>query len=238
MISIVLAAATAATLAPVPVDMSFKPDGRSIVFDAYEGDKRVGRHKIRFDRRGDDLIVSVAAELKGRVFFIPFTYEHRNAEVWRDGALLALNSRTEVNDRVDEVKGRRTGEGFAVQSDFGNGVYDAGIISTSWWNPGWIEDGQILNSQKGIVEDVVIRKKTQLAGGVTQIELGGKIDATLRYTAQGCLDSLDFKRPVDKRTIVYKLVARPNRAQAPDLAAEPQIAKCMVDGPQLAQAQK
>ena len=229
-------AALAAQAASLP-DMPIAADGRSIVFHAYEGDKKVGAHQIRFSRGQDGaLVVDVAATLEGRVLFVPFTYSHRNQERWRDNQLVSLASRTRTNDRIDWVAGERKAGTFAWTSSNGENSLAGPVWSTTWWKPEAVQASTLLNTQKGTLEEVVIKDRARTPAGNRQIELGGRLRVTLEYDARDCLVGLEFKRPVDGKRITYELVAQPDARKAPELAAFPRVSRCMVNQTQTAQS--
>lgn len=228
--------ATAAAVAAIPPTLpslpplSMEPDGRSYVFESYDGARKIGRHKISFHAAEGTLVVDVEVKMAGKVMMFGFDYDHRAREIWRGGALQRLQSKTTVNDRIDWVEASRVGNVVDVRSRFGSFSAPPSIIPTGWWNPGWSDDMTMLNSQKGTLEDVVIKSVEPVAGGGEEVLVRGKLNVDVTYDDKKCLAGLDFRLPVTGKQITYKLVARPQAANAPDLAKEPLIARCLTPG--------
>lgn len=227
--TLILVAATAAT-APVPPSLpplSMVPDGRSYVFESYDGERRIGQHKISFRAAEGTLVVDVEAQMAGKIMMFGFDYDHRAREVWRNGGLQRLQSRTKINSRTDWVDATRVGNEIDIRSRFGTFTAPSSIVPTGWWNPGWSDDATMLNSQKGTLENVVIKAVEPVQGGGEELLVRGKLNIDVTYDDKKCLAGLDFRLPVSGKQITYKLVARPLASAAPDLAKEPLIARCL-----------
>lgn len=227
---LIAAAAAAAPALPSLPPLTMEPDGRSYVFESYDGDRKVGRHKISFHAAEGTLVVDVEAQMAGKIMMFGFDYDHRAREIWRDGGLQRLQSRTTINNRTDWVEATRIGNEIDIRSKFGNFTAPTSIVPTGWWNPGWSDDMTMLNSQKGTLEDVVIKAVEPIQGGGEELLVRGKLDIDVTYDVKKCLAGLDFRLPVTGKHIIYKLVARPQASAAPDLAKEPLIARCLIGG--------
>lgn len=224
------AAATAAPVLPSLPPLLMEPDGCSYLFESYDGDRKVGEHKITFRAAAGTLVVDVEARMAGKIMMFGFDYDHRAREIWRDGGLQRLQSKTTLNSRTDWVDATRVGEEIDIRSKFGAFTAPASIVPTGWWNPGWSDDNTMLNSQKGTLEDVVIKAVEPMRGGGEELLVRGKLNIDVTYDDKKCLAGLDFRLPVTGKRITYKLVARPLASAAPDLAKEPLIARCLATG--------
>jgi Family of unknown function (DUF6134) len=213
------------------------PDGRTLVFDAYRSGTKIGTHTMRFRQIGPKLMVDIDIALKGKVFFIGFSYNHRNQEVWEGDQLVSLASRTESNGKVSTLTADRSADGRLALSINGTASSAAAMFSTSYWNPLTPKQAALLNSQKG---EVILLKLDSRKPALAPAVQGGDIQATAYamtgsknfnatplYDAKGCLVGLNFKAPKDVARISYKLVQRLDAKAAPDLAANPRLAPCL-----------
>ena len=132
------------------------PDSGEIVFQILRNGSNFGTHSVVFDERGDETHVQIDINMKyalGPVAF--FRYEHSNEEVWKGDRILSLSSQT-----YDD------GDDYAVQASWdsvlsvdANGErYEApkNLLTTSYWNPATLKSDQLLNTQKGQVEDIEV----------------------------------------------------------------------------------
>jgi hypothetical protein len=212
-------------------------DGRSLMFDLYRKDKKVGTHSIRFTQKQDILVVDIAITIKGKILFIPFTYVHENHEQWRGNVLQTLSSKTWLNDKPSELTVRAQSGGYDVQYNDTLSRIEGAIKTTSYWHPYTASEARLLNSQTGKVIPISIGAAVPVqaplaAGGSvaareTRMTDKKKFDVKVAYDAQSCLVGLNFKPPLDNSLIVYRLVAQPNAKTAPDLLANPLMAKCL-----------
>lgn len=223
-----------ALLAPAAPAHAAGDDGRTLLFDIYRSGKKAGTHAIRFRQQGADLAVDIAIRISGRMFLVPFTYTHENRELWRDGRLIRLDSKTQTNSKQENVSGRLTGAGFEVRAGTADIVLPPTVLSTSYWHPDTPNRDALLNSQKGtmasIVTDQIVSTSVTTARGkrpANEYRFTGGVKANVIYDGDGCFVGLSFKMPVDGSKVVYKLVAEPDAARAPDLKANPLLAPCL-----------
>jgi hypothetical protein len=135
------------------------PASNSISFSVFrQGDIPMGYHRARFTRQGDDLIMEKEILLEVKLAFInAYRYRHYNREVWRDGRLVAIDTTTNDDGDRYEVTGRATEAGLAVESSaYGRLTVPADIIPTSYWNSAITSATQLLDTQRGLIMDVVM----------------------------------------------------------------------------------
>ena len=79
-----------------------------------------------------------------------FRYRHDNREVWRDGTLLSLKSKTDNNGEgcafadLRLENGRYVGSGSRYEDNL-----EAPLLSTSYFNPNFIRQKAFVSSQDG-----------------------------------------------------------------------------------------
>lgn len=135
------------------------PPSGMIDFNVFrQGDSPMGYHRLRFSRDGDDLVMEKEIRLEVSLAFITaYRYQHTNREVWRDGRLIAIDTRTNDDGDRYEMTGRATDGGFAVESSAnGRVTAPATIIPTSYWNHAITGATQLLDTQRGLIMDVVM----------------------------------------------------------------------------------
>ncbi|MGE4219825.1 MAG: DUF6134 family protein [Alphaproteobacteria bacterium] len=101
----VFAAALAwAVGAGASVSFGSVPDDGVLAFDIVRNGKPIGTHVYRFQRDEDRLEVDIRTNIDYRLLSIPFyRFEHRSHEVWRDGRIGSVTSRTNDNGTPIEL---------------------------------------------------------------------------------------------------------------------------------------
>lgn len=164
-----------------------------IAFAVYRDGALLGRHDVRFRREGDDLHVDIEIELEVKLAFLTlFRYSHRNHEIWRDGRLVSIETRTDDDGEAYRVTGRATADGFLVEGARGLRLLPAEVIPTSYWNPATVRQTALLDTQSGRLLEVALRDagpETVLLddGGVParRYRMTGDLTLDLWYSAEG-----------------------------------------------------
>ena len=164
-----------------------------IAFQVYRDGARLGHHHISFRREDQDLHVDIDIQLEVKLLFVTvFSYEHRNREVWRDGRLVAIETKTDDDGESYWMRGRATKTGFAVEGSSGRFLAPADVMPTSYWNPQTVERSRLLDTQHGRLIQVEIAptglESVALAGQPVEARrysMTGDLTLDLWYTAQG-----------------------------------------------------
>lgn len=181
------------------------PTSQQMAFGIYRKGKEepVGFQVLRFaDQPDGSLEVEVYIEID--IYFGPFHvfgYRHHNLETWRDGKLIALSSRTDNNGKDEYVEvAEQAGELVGRGSRY-SGTLPTGIIPTSYFNPNFIRQTQILSTQDGRVFEVQIiprgREQVTTPSGQVAAErfsTKGKVKIDIWYTPQGQWVRTEFER--------------------------------------------
>jgi len=164
------------------------PNSNEIVFDVVRNGAPFGQHRIAFDQKGDETHVQIDIKMQYELGPVTlFRYTHSNSEVWRGDEIVSMRSQT--NDDGDEyaVSAEWAADAVKVFAQ-GNGkdaqLFEAptGIYSTSYWNPVALQSAQLLNTQKGRIEDVTVTYAGQeniIAGGQQVVADRYKVDTVL-----------------------------------------------------------
>ena len=186
------------------------PDSGQLAYEVTRKGKPLGFQNIDFSRaENGDLIVDVHIEIDYKFGPIKlFTYTHKNREIWRDGTMLSLKSRTDNN-----------GKDVAVDLRFENGLYigtgsrfennlEGPLLSTSYFNPNFIRQTKLVSSQDGRLlptkidilgeETLKIDNKPVRA---TRFRLSGKLAIDIWYTQAGRWVKTQFERGRNKLVV-------------------------------------
>ncbi len=137
------------------------PDSGKLEFEVLRNGNPFGTHTLNFTQTNDGLTrvdinidMSVSA---GPIDF--FKYTHRNTELWDGNKLVGLSS--ETNDDGDDyfVNASWGDDVFKIQSSSKNQELPKPIMSTSYWHSDFVKQTQLLNSQKGLIDTIVIQSK-------------------------------------------------------------------------------
>lgn len=129
-------------------------------FEVYLDDKAIGEHT--FSVRQDQGIETIRTEASFDVkvlFVTAFSYDHENIEVWRDGCLAEIDATTVINGKRSIVRGQQKDKGFTTQVGESTESYNGCVSTFAYWDPNFLNNSQLLNSQTGELEAVEVRKQ-------------------------------------------------------------------------------
>jgi hypothetical protein len=157
-------------------------DTRLLEFDVFLGEREIGWQRFRLQRDGAATRVETEARFTVKLLGVTaFAYDHRNVELWRDGCLQAIDSRTNSNGTEYKVEGRARGTSFRVDSRSGARTLPDCVGSFAYWDPRELVGRQrLLNPQTGEYVEVDV-----LSLGAGNVTLGGRRVAVTRYALRG-----------------------------------------------------
>lgn len=172
-----------------------------IVFSALRKGDPIGTHALRFRREGPLLRVDVEIDLLVRFAFVPvFRYTHRGAETWRDGRLVALDTRTDDNGEDFAVTARVEGDRLRVEGAHGELDLPSDIVPTSYWDPTTPLSRTLLDTQRGRALSVQTRKVgrervalPERAADCRRFRMRGDLNLELWYTEADELAKIAFE---------------------------------------------
>ena len=188
----------------VPRDwLSGVPENGRLAYEITRKGKQLGFHTIDFSRsENGDLIVDVHIEMDFKFGPITlFRYRHANREVWRDGILVSLKSKTDNNGEEAFVdlrleNGRYVGSGSRYNDDL-----EAPLLSTSYFNPNFIRQKAFVSSQDGRLLPTGIKtigvetlKINNAPVSATRFALSGKLEIDIWYADDGRWVKTQFER--------------------------------------------
>ncbi len=131
--------------------------GNAWEFTVYLDDREIGFHHFYLAETGETRQLKSVASFEYRLMMIPlFRYEHENNEIWNGDCLQSINSRTDSNGETFSVDGRRSDGEFRVTAAGGEESLPECVMSFAYWNPSFLEQTMLLNTQDGEFLDVAI----------------------------------------------------------------------------------
>lgn len=122
-------------------------------------DAEIGYHHFRLTEQAGEVVVDSEASFRVRfLFFDAYRYEHVNRERWNERCLVGIDAKTDVNGKTTRVSGSDDGRAFVLEA--GDEPVPIGdcVMTFAYWNPAFLEQTRLLNSQTGDYVDVDIRR--------------------------------------------------------------------------------
>lgn len=124
--------------------------GSTWKFDVYLDDREIGYHHFHVAEAGETRQIKSVASFDYRLLFVPlFRYEHENREIWQGDCLHSIESFTDSNGEEFRVSGRQSAAGFQVSTIAGEATLPECVMSFAYWNPAFLEQPTLLNTQNG-----------------------------------------------------------------------------------------
>ena len=134
--------------------------GPEIDFDVFRKGDKVGFHRVRFERVGEDVIVSNTFQVEVDVlFFTAFRFVYQSEARWRHGQLMRLEADVNDNGKMVSVEAVREGGRMTIRNAVGQFVVDAPLYPTNHWNASVLPQTQVLNTLTGRVSNVSIEPR-------------------------------------------------------------------------------
>jgi hypothetical protein len=126
-------------------------------FRVYLGDSAIGEHVYRLTEQGGRKTLVTEADFKVRfLFFTAYRYQHSNTETWQDDCLEQIESRTDANGRILNVRGQRGPQGFLIDQPDAHALPGC-VKSFAYWDHDILVEDALLNPQTGELTPVDIR---------------------------------------------------------------------------------
>jgi hypothetical protein len=113
-------------------------------------DKDIGYHHFSVKQEGEYQQLESEADFEYKLLFIKlYEYQHNNRELWKDDCLARIESVTNANGKPFSVSGQLEGENFNVNGSKGAASLPACVMTFAYWNPQFLQQAKLLNSQNG-----------------------------------------------------------------------------------------
>ena len=121
--------------------------------------KLIGKHQFRTKREEGFTIVTSNAKFDVKILFVNILkYRHQNREVWEAGCLAKIESNTRSNKKKFKVSGIKDKDGFAINTLVENKIHQGCLYTFAYWNPDFLLQDRLINSQTGEIEEVTVSK--------------------------------------------------------------------------------
>lgn len=124
---------------------------KDLRFRVIRDGSEIGTHTIAFQGSPERMTVRSAIRLQVKVAFITaFRYAHDGEEVWENGRVVSLGTRTDDNGPKYEVTGAPEGNGFRIVGPAGPFVTrPETLTSGAIWHPDYVRQTVIMNVEQG-----------------------------------------------------------------------------------------
>jgi hypothetical protein len=176
------------------------PEGNSWKFEVFLDDKEIGYHHFQLASYGETRQLKSVASFEYKLLFVRlFHYEHENRETWNGDCLETIHSKTDANGEPFQVEGRReTGEFRMVDTQGGESLPEC-VMSFAYWNPSFLQESQLLNTQSGEFQDVTISEPVY-----EELEIRGELHPSYRYSLAAGALKLDLWYSPDRQWLALE----------------------------------
>ena len=145
-----------------------------------DGDE-IGFHNFSMINKGEHKEIYSKARFNVKfLFFNAFSYQHDDVEHWRGQCLKSINAFTNDNGEQHKVSGKIDNDKFIVNTIQKQSAYLPCVKTFAYWNPEFLKESSLLNSQTGEMIDV----QSEFIGNETLTHKGQTVDAK-RYRLRG-----------------------------------------------------
>jgi hypothetical protein len=163
----------------------FRLYGNQAAYTVLRNGDAVGSHIVTFERRDQSLIVDTRFEITIDVlFFTAYRYLYTSTETWQGGCLAAIDVAIDDNGETSTIAARQEGGTLKVDGPAGRVTAQLGLFPTNHWNAGVLNQGQVLNTLTGGVNDVRI-----IARGLEERPVNGEVRSVRSYAYTGDLSN-------------------------------------------------
>jgi hypothetical protein len=121
--------------------------------------REIGSHQFTVSQANGQQTIQTDASFDVKVLFVNlYRYRHQNTEVWQGNCLRSINAETDANGTQFSVAGQANDSYFQVNTGSTEKELPACIMTFAYWNPAFLTEDKLLNSQTGEYEDVTISR--------------------------------------------------------------------------------
>ncbi|NCF63936.1 MAG: hypothetical protein GWP58_13880 [Gammaproteobacteria bacterium] len=169
-------------------------------FRVFLDDREIGYHHFYVAQFGDTQQLRSEANFEYKLLFVKlFHYEHENLEIWSGDCLQSIESRTDANGTPFRVEGRRADGKFHVASGEGDASLPDCIMSFAYWNPSFLEQGSLLNTQDGEYLQIEVSSPV-----FEELEVRGEQRPSYRYRLAAGALNLDLWYSPDQQWLALE----------------------------------
>lgn len=155
-------------------------DGR-LQFTVVRDGEPIGTHNYRFAENAEKTTVHIRTDIDYRFLFLPlYRFRHTSKEVWSDGKLTELFSRTDDNGEAIRIEAHANGKGLVVKNLDGEFSAGPGVVPSSLWNVDVVRAKELLSTIRGNL----LKTDSEFLGEEV-LTLNGRQIPTRRYRLTG-----------------------------------------------------
>lgn len=171
---VIIAASWQAQAASKTLDFTVLRDGQNI-----------GTHSYSIADNGGETQVEINTDIKVKVLFVTaYKFLHESKEIWQNGRLMSLKSKTDDDGTPKELHAMAEGQRMTVDSKVKGQDKrqhaDAPMIPASLWNRDIVTQSSILNTLDGTVMNIQVEDM-----GQDEVEAGGAKVQAHHYSITG-----------------------------------------------------
>lgn len=156
---------------------SVSADQQEWRFRVYLDNTEIGYHNFLLQKIENHLQLQSEASFEYRFLFVKlFGYQHKNNETWVGDCLTGIESRTDANGKSFEVNGKLEGDNFFLSGTAGETELPACSMSFAYWNPAFLDQDRLINTQNGEVIEVEVSEPEKV-----ELEVRGVMQPAYRY---------------------------------------------------------
>lgn len=146
-------------------------------FRVFLDDKEIGSHNFYLTEGSTGHELRSEADFVYKLMFIKlYEYRHRNTETWQGDCLAGIESETDANGKPYFVTGALESGGFRVAGSEGEAVLPACVSTFAYWNPDFLQQPRLLNTQNGEYVEIEVQPPQADA-----LDMGGSLQPAQRY---------------------------------------------------------
>lgn len=153
------------------------PVAREWRFQVFLDDREIGYHHFFLEEEGETRRLRSVADFEYTLMLVKlYEYQHQNEEVWHGDCLARIESSTDANGKPYAVSGELQSDAFVVQGSKGEATLPSCIMSFAYWNPEFLKQRSLLNTQNGEYLDVQVSPAVP-----EELEIQGRKRPAFRY---------------------------------------------------------
>ncbi len=172
----------------------------------------IGRHRVRFDRAGEALVVATRIRITYELLFVTlYRFELDAREMWRDGRLVGLEAEVNDDGARRTVRAAPSAGGLAVTAAGRAWTAPATVAPSSLWHRDMVPTPVLVDLRTGArlaVNFTEVGEATVTARGrpveAVHYRVAGDLERELWYDGRGMLVRTRFEG-ADGSEIVYVL---------------------------------
>ncbi|GGF55456.1 hypothetical protein GCM10011332_06070 [Terasakiella brassicae] len=149
----------------------------------------IGKEVVVINDSDKGVNVDVVTKTNVKMLFLEFNYEHQRREVWENGELVSMHSRTNDDGTHHEYSVTRQTDGLQVLYDGKNKNFDAKALPLSLWSKAALYRNVLFS-----VIDAEPFKTQTVALDDNHFKIDGDITRELWFADDGYLQKAAFKR--------------------------------------------